>query len=265
MKQTIGLSCLLLFFVWCGRGATAGILDDFEKDATKEKSPAPVSKGMPEPEESDECLDGCASEVFGACLEVFTDSCLEVFFPPRENVNTLSEPDGEPASGLIPREKGSSRMPIARADLSVANMNSGVTAWDGLFQFGYGGFGVQYRHTHLREDEPKDYLDLGQAHLLYRMTWAYADLSIGGGLFTIGGNESHAGASFTFPLSIHPVDRLALLWRPTLSAVDGNRIVDHDFGAQYTHRYFSLGAGYRVIRTENEKLYGPYAGAAFHW
>ena len=141
-------------------------------------------------------------------------------------------------------------------------MNSDVTAWDVLVSLGYKGISAQYRQTHFTERDPKDHLDLGEAHLFYRMTWKYVDVSLGGGLVTLRGNESHSGSSFSAPVSIHPTERWALIWWPTIGDFNGNRLTDHDVGLHFTHRYYSFQVGYRHIKTGSQKLYGPQAGAA---
>lgn len=272
MAKNFFVLCVCLAFLLFVPSARAGQLDDFEKEATKKHSSPARHEGAHPDEEADEADESCLE----ACLDAFLETCLMTFFPSKESSENTSQgpakrslSSSESETAAVPlypsRTTGSARLPIARVDIVYGDMNSDVTAWDVMALLGYKGIAAQYRHTYFSERDPKDHLALGQAHLFYRMTWTYVDVSLGGGVVTLKGNESHTGGSFSVPVSIHPNNRWALIWRPTVGDLNGNRIVDHDLGLHFTRRYYSLQAGYRHVKTGSQTLHGPQVGAAFYY
>lgn len=190
--------------------SSAGILDDFEDDATsKSESDTTSSRGSSD-SFADSCLSGCLGSIFESLIEgLFSggsdDSSEEKtaaaadspssqprsvssspsFAEPSEESSLSSSPETSVSAESLsvqPREipSGSSvseqrvqknfQLPTLYVDLRYGRVESDVNAFDGGLEVGYEFFGADFRYTHYVEDDPPDELDVYQWHVLLR--WA---------------------------------------------------------------------------------------------
>jgi hypothetical protein len=169
-------------------------------------------------------------------------------------------------SQLTPREIGSPDLPFFRFDFGYQDLESGVEAFAGRVEAGYGPVGLQYHLTHLRQGSTHEHLDLSYIHGLYRVSPSDAfEFGIGLGQVLLEGEARNSGASVTLPINIYPLREFSIRLVPTWSDINGNSIRDYDGSVAYVQKYFSVRVGYREVRSHQELLRGPYAGVSFHY
>ncbi len=240
---------------------SAGELDDFEKDATKQKTGQEDTRESSENKKEPGLLDDLFSDLLS---EIFSDFLHGLYNEGRASWIRMN--GGNQILGISSRKIGEPLLPIFRADLNYLNVKSDVMAIDGKVEAGYGPYGFQFRRTHFTEDLPKDKLDLDQFHGLIRFSSkGYLEVDVGIGAIILKGDETNLGFSFTLPLKIYPTQWVGLNFIPTWSIINGNAISNYDLLLPFTRRFFSINAGYRWLNSSNESLNGPYLGVSFHY
>jgi len=118
----------------------------------------------------------------------------------------------------------------------------------------------------IKEKDPDDTLNIGQGHLLYRMSFTeFVEWDIGPGFFSIDDEERTTGFSMTLPLRIAPSRAYSLEWRPQWAWLNGNVVQDYGLSLKLIWKAFSVQSGYRWLRVHGANLDGPFVGAAVHF
>jgi hypothetical protein len=257
---------LFILGCWvCGSGCLAGELDDFEKDATRR--PSSGSSSSSSTHDDADCLEDCASEALGSCL----DSACDVFFADEGCGEFLLQPFVEagaqswrriaalkaPIDGVKPRSLGEPMLSFARADISWRDVKGDIDAVDIRAEGGYGNLGVHFATSRYSERSPLDSMSIHQLYGLYRMSFpAKVEVDLGLGVMELRGNARSSKFAGTLPILCHPTEYFGVEFRPAWR--DG--IADYDLATLLTWRAVSLKAGYRWVQSPNTSLDGPYCG-----
>ena len=245
----------------------AGELDDFEKDATKQKTKQEHTVESSRDEKDSDFLGDLLSELF---LKPIGESFGEVIVKAGRSSmlrvdDSACKTEGI-AEGITCRQIGEPLIPYLKADLNFQNVKPDITAIDGKVELGYGPFGFQFRRTHFKEKETRDRLDVDQYHGLFRISYkSYFELDFGIGELTLNGNDSNSGFSFTLPIKVQPTGWIGFYFLPAWSILNGNTISDYDISVPFTRRFFSVQIGYRWLKSPHESLDGPYLGGSIHF
>lgn len=255
------MACLLALTLSAGP-VLAGKLEDFERSAT-EKSDDGGGERHDKHDHDLDLSDETAGEavllalLIAATLPAYgagqswarvTGSSLLVEEPPER------------------RRAGEATIPFARADLGYQLVESDVGAWDLRGEVGFGPFAVQVRETHYDEDQPRDELDLVQAHALLRMTVTERmEIDFGLGAHVLDRGDTASGVSGTVPVLIHPWNFLGFEFRPAWAGAGGDVIEDYDLSVLAGWRFVSARVGYRWTQAGGSSLNGPIFGLAARW
>lgn len=232
----------------------AGTLAGFEKVATQQSDPPRASVSRETANDDDDYWPLVVLDIVGDIIS----------YGGRLSLDRVRSDPG--FSGISPREIGSPDLPFFRVDLGYQDLESGVEAFDGRLEAGYGPAGLQYRLTHLQQGHTHEQLGLSYIHGLYRISASDAfEFGIGLGQISLDGEARNSGASLTVPINIYPLREVGLRLVPTWSDMNGNSIRDYDGSVAYVKKYFSVRLGYREIQSHQEELRGPYAGVSFHY
>jgi hypothetical protein len=244
--------------------AYAGILDDFENDATKQRPPAAHDHRHASRHHGHGFWDAFWEGLFH---DIFRQMAVGVVVggplswervQPRESANL--------SPGLMPRQHGEALISFARIDVAYQFVESDVDALDYRAEFGYGPFAIQTRYTCHQEKEPPDELDVSQLHFLYRMSFGNTlEMDMGVGRMTLTGNDRNSGFSFTMPILYHPKESAGVEFRPTWGWIRGNTIGDYDLSVLIGRRHGSLRVGYRWFAGPEESLNGPHVGLSLRY
>lgn len=247
----------------------AGTLSDFEKQSTEKRSTdRSSSKDWSNASQETDSLDEAAGQCIGSCLA----AVLAPLFSGMAVAGSLSmsridtsTPSSE-AKKVPTRLSGEALIPFFRFDLSYQDVKPDVSAWDYRIEAGYGSVGFQARRSVYTERNPRDTLETRQYHALYRMSLDKT-LEIDGGLgvLEVRGQEDNTGLSITVPVLYHPSEHYGLELRPAWSSINANTISDIDLALVLGLRYASLRVGYRLVRSRDVSLDGPYTGVALRW
>jgi hypothetical protein len=269
LKYIIAILIGLTFLSPC---AMAGKLEDFEKDATKER----VEDKTPEPSHSHHhgtesmvdrdvanCLGGGIASFLGLFLVEFGKVSYHRAGP---DDYVVKSPSSEKETVIENRKSGQALIPIARLDISYQDVESDVSAMDYRGEVGYGPVALQVRETHYAEERPDDDLDILQIHMLYRMSIGEKiEIDLGFGGMSIEGENDNSGLSITVPVLIHSWDYFGVEFRSSWSSINNNTIQDYDLSLLTGWRYLSLRAGYRRVMSDTESLSGPFAGLSLRF
>ncbi len=273
------LVLILMLIVPAVIPASAGTLDDFEKDAVKKREPSTDSKNKKKSSTTndddsadacidsaaDECLDalcssGEAGKAFGALFGGIADGGRHSW--ERINANGLAAQQDE----RIARKPGEALVPFLRLDTMYQEVETDVTAWDYLMIVGYGALGFQVRYTVYSEKEPADKLRFAEYHALYRMSLGnHVEVDLGAGAIVLKGAQENSGFSVTAPVFYHPSDHYGFEFRPVWSSVNENSVQDFDVAALFGSRYASIRVGYRWVMSPHKSLDGPEIGVSLRW
>lgn len=245
--------CIQTTLVWAGK------LDDFEKDATKDRPPQEKPKDSPD--EGMGIMGELVEEIFIKGLYYGGQASLW-----RAQCSHTEE-------GIICRQKGEPLLPMIRVDLCYQRLQSNLSAIDGMVELGYGPLAISYRGTHFRETDlpdevtnSSDAMNLHEVLALYRVSGTpYFEIDWGLGMVRLEGNDTHSGVAFSMPVKIQPESWLGFNIVPTVNSMDGNALYDIDGSILLTKGFISLRAGYRWLYTEYETLKGPYSGLSLHF
>ncbi|MCM0080538.1 hypothetical protein L4X63_02940 [Geomonas sp. Red32] len=256
-------------FFLLAQTAFAGVLGDFEKDATKDDQTEQSSRhkhGHHDDDSSSSSSDSDGSEVAEAIVAVllggFVYGGMESWY---RATGTAPETHGN-VSPPEPRPIGSALIPILRVDLAYQPVEHHVDALDVLAQVGYGPVAAQVRHTSYWEGPTSDTMSQTQVHALYRMSFgSHFETDLGFGALVLDGKQTTSGFSFTMPVLIHPSPNFGLEFRPSWSDLNGNTIEDYDMAVLMGAGPCSLKLGYRWFMSENVTLKGPEVGLSVRW
>lgn len=281
--MTAGGQVMLVLACLIPLTASAGTLDDFERDATKRDRAAANDKKSKKTSDGDDhdaasdAADACLSDLGSDCLSDlcasgFPGKALTELFGGIAAGGRLSreriEPDssGAQKDGSIVRKSGEALIPFLRVDVLYQEVERDVTATDLTVLAGYGPIGVQMRRTVFSEEVPDDRLRVAEYHVLYRMSAGRTfEVDLGAGAMVLDGKAENSGFSLTLPLLWHPKDFFGIEFRPLWSTINENDIQDHDLSVLLGWRYCSLRAGYRWVRSPSESLDGPHIGVSMRW
>jgi len=267
----IAKKLVLIVLLICYASTTmAGKLDQFEVEATK---PTEDSSSQQPTSQQDSQLDydnDGERDSSDDILNVFLEAIAEIAFYSIVYGGVSSwervRPSAQASETLTPREFGDPAIPFARIDVNYQSVSSDIDALDSRLELGFGPFGVQYRRTKYDEDDPDDSLTIEQWHGLYRMSFGDdLEIDLGYGRFTLEGNATSRGSSFTLPVLYRPTKNIGIEWRPTWSSINGSDINDHDLGIHFRYQIAALRVGYRWLEAGEADLNGPYIGLAMHF
>lgn len=245
----------------------AGKLSDFEKAATGSSSTPKPSVATPRyPDDDDEVRDSRTHRFVGALFEPMAYGLLYGGLESWSAVRPGDYAWEEEQTEGFPRTTGSALIPFARLDSGYQWVDEGISALDFRGELGYGPLALQGRYTRFKEEGESTDLDLGSAHILYRMSFMQKlGIDFGLGRLYLEGEERHSAASFTMPVHFHPTPNLGIEYRPVWATMEGNEISDHDLSLHVGLPHVSLRGGYRWVKSGGETLDGPQVGLALRW
>lgn len=261
---------LVVLFICYASTTIAGKLDQFEVEATKPTEDSTSQQSTPQQDNQLDYDDDSERDTSDDISNVFIEVMAEFAFYSVVYGGVSSwekvQPSGRTNETQTPREFGDPAIPFARIDVNYQSVNSDIDARDSRVELGFGPFGVQYRRTKYDEDNPDDSLTIEQWHGLYRMSLGdYLEIDLGYGRFTLDGNATSRGSSFTLPVLYRPTKNIGIEWRPTWSSINGSDISDHDLGIHFRYQIAALRVGYRWLEAGEADLNGPYIGLAMHF
>ncbi|MFC1763111.1 hypothetical protein ACFL6U_13645 [Planctomycetota bacterium] len=231
--------------------AGAGILEDFEQDATQDRS-----------RERRQC-----------------DPYDPYNYPHRQDHS-----QDQPAVGLhmsfltgAKHEPGDPTLPYVRFDGAYQGLEPQVHAYDYYAQIGYQAIGLDMRHTHYREERPRARLDVNRMHVLFRMgtSWSAQDsqrrpqgfyeIDLGIGMAQLQGTSKNSGISFTLPVMLYPTPYWGFEFRPAWADINRSWLRDFDISMHILLKFVGLKVGYRWLKGPNSTLDGPYAGVTMRF
>ena len=239
--------------------AIGGKLDDFERSATEKSDDSGDS-------DHDHDYDHVSDDEGDAAAIVFLTAVALPIYGASQSWARVHGGTGFADKAPAPRLAGEAMIPFVRVDPAYQLVESDVDAWDLRGEVGYGPFALQARATHYDEDQPRDDLDLVQAHALLRSSFfdmLEVDLGVGG--LVVSGADDASGFSGTVPVLFHPWNVLGLEFRPAWAAVNDNFVGDYDLSLLAGWRFVSLRAGYRWTESGSSSLNGPIFGLAARW
>ncbi len=269
MKLKITILIVLLSISF-NRVPYAGQLDNFEKRGTERSSEKKSKSSSDTHSKSSGSSSSCIGGLFEFTAKVvFIAAATGVSYAAKNSMartGTKIESDFIKENPPRLREKGEASLPYARFDYGYQNVQGDIYANDYRLELGTGAFGIQARTTDYFEKTPKDKLSLSYIHGLLRLSFGdYFEIDPGIGKIKLEGNDANNGFSFTLPVLIHPSKNFGFECRPAWSLINGNSIRDIDFCVLAGTDYVSLKAGYRVIKTGDEELKGPYIGLSIRY
>jgi hypothetical protein len=208
---------------------------------------------------------------FDAICRLFLFATFEgvkvAFTDGREmTLSRIQGPEIAEGSGIPKRTIGEALLPFVRADLNYQHVSSRIYGIDGRIESGYGPFGIHFRDTHYVERDPKNSLDFRYIQGLYRISTDDSfDFSLGLGGLIMDGEKVHGGFSMTFPLEIYPYEHFGFRLSPTWSFNNGNAVSDYEAAIAYSRRFYSLRAGFRRTKVQDQILKGPFLGVSYHY
>lgn len=226
--------------------ARAGIIDDYEKDATMDRS---------HERRRDHYHDHHYPYDYGRRS------------PSRSRTRSLGflwEKD--------PHQPGEPVLPFARFDGHQQSVETNVDARDYYVQLGYEPFGLDVRHTRFTETNPTDHLDVYRFHALLRLGGAletgvfregarsFYEIDVGLGYVQLDGNNRQGAVSFTLPILIYPSKHLGFEFRPAWATINESKLADYDLSVHLLLKYVGIKAGYRWLKSPSMELSGPYLG-----
>ena len=268
------LTLLFVIVIFPFQYVCAGVLDNFEKDATKDNTPAPQKthkkKDVYYPDTSTQSHGGASPEdpvalFLGASKAIsylVASSFIRVDYYPEGPFQSQVIKDFR----LSEREPGEQLIPYFRLDYHYQNIESDVDASDIRLVAGYGGLAFMGRKTFLREDEPFDKLRIDQFYGVLRLSFTdYVELGLGFGEYRLVGKNRNSGFSFTMPVTIQAHKNIAVEFIPAWASINNNEIGDYDLGVLIGTNYISLKTGFRWIESPNDHLRGPYVGLSIYY
>ena len=172
-----------------------------------------------------------------------------------------------------PHRLGEPVLPFARFDGGHQTVETNVEARDYYAQVGYEMIGLDVRHTRFTETNPSDHLDLYRIHGLLRLGGAFGsgtlgqgaqsfwEVDVGLGYVQLAGNNRQGAFSFTLPILLYPSKHWGLEFRPAWATINDSTLQDYDLSAHFLLKYVGLKVGYRWLKSPNMDLSGPYVGA----
>ena len=243
--------CILLAVTTVCGSTLGGSLDRFEADTTRnrEQRPPPASASR----DRDTSLFG---ELFAPLFEA-----------PFMAIGWLVQEGGGEAFDLAEtRDAGDPILPQARLDLMYQDVAPDIHALSYSMELGYGALGADFRHTHYRENEPNDTLDVYRFHGLARMCAAESlEIDVALGAVIIEGNKSNSGLSFGFPMRYWYTECAGVELQPFWGNIHGTLTSDCELSALVRFKNTSLRLGYRWMESPEQSLDGPCIGLSFRY
>lgn len=268
--------CLLLISL----PSNSGTLDDFETDATKDRSSQQSNgsvKQTDNTEDNDDC-DSIAECIIDGMLRIFFDalfSGLSSIDSAEDSQNTVTYPtpsyvseNEQDTEGFNSREDSEyinrSLRPKHTVQLGISALqaNDGVNAYAYHFTINDNrSLELMFHRTVFREKDPADEMSLSNVTLGMRLPIAHSlDLGAGVGLYTLSGNQSTNGLSFHLPINFYLNKKTDVQLWPTLINFNGTSVLDFDAALNWRYKYTGLRLGVRSLNSPHEKLSGPYIG-----
>jgi len=240
----------LVVVSWHCQAIRAGVLGDFQKDATKDRS---------HDRRHDHYRD-------------------DHYHQPTYYGNGRRRPRRSGASPFAsiwekdPHEPGDPILPFARFDGRQQSVETNVDARDYYVQIGYEPFALDVRHTRFTETNPTDHLDVYRFHALFRLGGAsetglfregarsFYEIDFGLGYVQLDGVNRQGAVSFTLPILIYPSKHLGFEFRPAWATINESKLADYDLSAHVLLKYVGVKAGYRWLKSPTMELSGPYLG-----
>ncbi|MFT5498891.1 MAG: hypothetical protein ACI9TH_004306 [Kiritimatiellia bacterium] len=165
------------------------------------------------------------------------------------------------------REAGSPRIPFARLDLSLQEVDSNLEAMNYRLEGGLGPIALQVKRSEFEDKGPDpSRLDITQWHVLYRMSLSpRLEWDIGLGSMELDGGFETSGASITLPIAYHAPKYVSIELRPAWADFEEDDVVDIELAAMLNVKYASLRGGYRWLEAGDIELSGPFAGISLQW
>ncbi len=255
----------------------AGALDDFEKDATKQrkkKTHYEQQDNSYSTNQHDDDHDHAdpISEFFGFFMAIgeiskgFADLTHSSWT--RADYDTDSPYQSRLINDFSLKEKkpGETLIPYFRFDYHYQDQETDIYASDYRFLAGYGPWAIMGRKTYLREEEPFDKMRIDQLYGVLRLSISnYVEVGLGFGEYKIVGDDSNSGFSFTLPIMVRINEHFSIEALPTWASINENEIADYDLGVLFGTRYISTKVGFRRIESPNNHLQGPYVGLSLYY
>lgn len=241
MLVVVSLSCHTLI-------TTAGVLDDFERDATQDRP-----------------------------RERHRDHYEYDQWRYRHQYDGGRRRSSGRSAGLgwnmEPHRLGEPVLVFARFDGVYQTVETNVDARDYYAQIGYEAFGLDVRHTRYAETNPSDHLDVYRIHGLFRLGGAsesgmlgqagqsFWEVDVGLGYVELDGNNRQGAFSITLPILVYPSKHWGFEFRPAWATINESTLQDYDLSTHFLLSYVGVKVGYRWLKSPNLDLSGPYIGA----
>ncbi len=242
---------VLLALVISGPLGHAGILEDFEEDASQSSRPRRDPYRGRDPYEDARRK----SEHQGSVIHI-----------PLVPFNPLDR-----------HRLGHPTKPLFRVDGAYQEAKSQVMGIDVYTQAGYERIGFDFRYTRYEERDTADKLSVYRGHVLWRSghSWnqddpiscrqGFYEFDYGFGVMVLEGRKTHDGPSLTFPLLFYPLTFVGVEFRPAWAYINENVIQDYDLGLHLRYSVAAFKVGYRWLKSPNISLHGPYAGVVLRF
>ena len=235
----------------------AASLDDFERSATKERH---ADRDYSSDDDDD---DG---GFFNSLLNSLLFSSASDDDDERTDAYALAnEESGPAAQPSPPHAPGTIRLPWARLDYNRGRTTSDARLEDLRAELGAGFFGVMAQSTRLREHTPYDRLDFEQAIALVRISDPLGSIDFGAGSYRLSGDGHVSTTALHLGILVSPAEGWGGEYRWTSAHGDKLYLDDHQLTFRHSWQYASLHAGYRLFRSQDEKLHGPFFGVSVHY
>lgn len=262
---------LVLVAATCFYGqARAGKLEDFERDATRDRSEdRRDDSGRDDPwGEDDYDYLPSGKAVHDPVDRFFSGMFSGLLIVPGQASWARAANDTPTLSqwNLAPRVPGDPFIPLIRMDAAYQAVESDVEALDGRLQLGYGPLAFEFNGTWFQEEDPSARLEIYHLYGLYRLSYGQnVEIDLGVGGIILDGEELNTGASLTIPFLVRIRDWLLVEFRPAWSEVNDTRIDKYELDVLFNWRSVALKTGYRWLESPNESLNGPFVGLSIRY
>ncbi len=195
-----GIQTLLFTLMLC-QAASAGKLDEFEKDVTSD-SEKNNSEHTTRRNSSRGKVDDDNDLFFDLFYDIFVDTVWQAgqaSYVKTTNMGMdekLIVSDGYNVKAKFIGEK---IVPLVRIDVSTGKAESDVDLEGFRIELGYGPIAIHHKRTTFSEHNPKDKLELRQSFLSYRMTLSDEfELDVGIGEYGVEGNDTNTQGAISF-------------------------------------------------------------------
>lgn len=245
MRRIPTWGCLLGLALALVPAAPAGELDEFEKDATRDRREESSSSRIKDHDHR-YFDDDDDDRLFSLMVEMlFKGTGLGMMYGGASSMARV-HPDGDWEMDIEPRLAGEPLIPMFRFDADIQDPGDDLDAYSVCGIAGYGPLGRELEFHRFEEDGPDDSLDLIEWHIRYRMSFeSRPERGLGFGSLTLDGGDRNSGFSFALPVAVYPHEHIRIEFRPSWASINGTTVSRYEPGMYLARDYVALKGGYR--------------------